>query len=761
METQREPERTYRSGENSSTASSFPPAVLAPINKNTDGFVKLLNLQRTFDGNGVPIPALRRISTTFPQHRMSAIIGPEGAGKSTLLACIAGIESVSSGHILVDSRPISALGRNDREGLRGRVIGYVSHHDHLVPSLDIADNIVFYADMTNTEIDRDRFRSLVRDFGLTDVLNEHPPALSLQQRLDVSIVRELLLDPPLLLVDEPGTDPSLPSLQRLMRFLAGDNRVTGRTIIYATSHASLSTFAENVFFMSEGDIVAQMNTPTPGAVAEAMKLLSAWDPAVAFKPVRRFMSQSEQKIFFPSDESPRQDLSVSSSSNNSTKPSGADVAKEPNSSLPQKGAGTWPLMSEALRERLHELRIATPPRDIDTQVSPQNATEPTINQPPKPAQQNITQPPQSIAPLPTQPSFGYSNNRSPSHQPFGFDLAQLAALIPSAGSVMPEDLDALDAALQRELNAQPDFTDPTSTTHAPRFIELPSSSDRTNSPSSPPPPPQQKAPSATTPPTADPSHTKPSLPYKEDIIDHPSDMASEEPTHLSNTVSDAQSAYADDSPSTNKHTHSSHHTASKDSEDVIVEGASMKSINEQIVRMKARLRAMAEQAERRLNTLDAARGHSMFEGKHYAGSYNVHTDSLGTAPVPLAKKNPSERNSGQFTDSDSERLEEFRKTDDKRWSHLMSIWAIKGIVPEQASTTSQSPLSSKDTETKASLHQYDNGIDNSAKTEEIPRPVSKRLQLIELMQKANELLIESDEELKKARLELGTDPQHP
>lgn len=598
----------------------FPAASLHPHPTFSPAIVKLVDAQRSFQVGQAIVPALRKVTASFPTGSISAVIGPDACGKSTLLACIAGQESLSSGHLYVDSRPMTALGRYEIDNLRGRTIGFASHRSSLVPSLTVAENIAFHADMTETEFSDERFNTLITAFELGSLIDCHPSELSLQQRYDVSVARELLLDPPLLLLDEPGRDPQSPGLQRLMRFLASDNRRHNRTVIFATSHPAVAAHASHVFFMAEGRIVAHMDDPTPDALSKAAAQLDSWDAATAFLPVKDMLSASQLKFFYGEVREPQL-------------PPSEERIWDGQSS---RGGNVWPAMPDTLRQRLQELRQDQGEGAAIGAPSPQGDKELKASAPS--AQASAMEAP---------PGLGHLTGGS--KDPANIDLAALSQLLGvpqqthSSARIIPLDDDATSAsgALVTSENAQNESDAPQD------------------------------------------ALAKNSDPAPKDDAPAPKDDAASASDSLDDDGTQAD--LEDDAPS-------------------------MADINRHIVRMKARLRTMAEQAERRLASMERSTD-----------------DPPQTSPPKPASRPRSTHGHSSALDND------------ERWEKLLSSFANS---PADAQSKEEEPA-------PAPAHE-DKDIDDQAR---------RRLELLKMMEKAQTLLRESDSELEEVRSELNRPSQ--
>lgn len=213
--------------------------------------IKLENISKHYNGTGV----LNNITLEIESESISILIGPSGCGKSTLIRIIAGLIEPSNGKTEINSVPVTGKNIN---GIR-KNIGYVIQEGGLFPHLSGYDNIVLaakYYKWKQNEIDA-RVKQLSELTGLDNVLLEkYPTQLSGGQRQRISLMRALMLDPQILLLDEP-----LGALDPLIRFdLQKDlkeifNKL-GKTVVMVTHDlAEAVYFGDKIILMAEGSIV--------------------------------------------------------------------------------------------------------------------------------------------------------------------------------------------------------------------------------------------------------------------------------------------------------------------------------------------------------------------------------------------------------------------------------------------------------------------------------------------------------------------------
>jgi putative ABC transport system ATP-binding protein len=160
------------------------------------------DLHKSYPGPEGPVPVLRGVTLSLDAGETLALTGESGSGKSTLLHLVAGLDAAEGGRILLDGYEVTALDDSGRARLRRSVVGIVFQQFNLIPSLDVAANIVFQARL-NGPPDPCELSQLARALGLEPQLRKYPEQLSGGQQQRVAIARALAARPKLILADEP------------------------------------------------------------------------------------------------------------------------------------------------------------------------------------------------------------------------------------------------------------------------------------------------------------------------------------------------------------------------------------------------------------------------------------------------------------------------------------------------------------------------------------------------------------------------------
>lgn len=220
--------------------------------------ISLQNVTKSYPADIRPIAAVDNVSLEIGAKEFIALRGPSGCGKSTLLALIGGLTSPSSGKVVVDGVDFGSLSASSRAEFRAQRIGFVFQMFHLLPYLDVLENVLVAA--TDVETSLPIARELLDKFGLSDRATHRPGQLSAGERQRVAMARALLNHPRLLLADEPTGNLDPASGAVILDHLSEFHR-DGGTVVLVTHDPVAADRGERVIAMSQGKIEAKMAAP--------------------------------------------------------------------------------------------------------------------------------------------------------------------------------------------------------------------------------------------------------------------------------------------------------------------------------------------------------------------------------------------------------------------------------------------------------------------------------------------------------------------
>lgn len=183
-----------------------------------------------------------------------AILGPSGSGKSTLLGLIAGLDSPSSGKIMIDGAEITSMSEDELAKLRSRKLGFVFQSFHLVPSLTAFENVIVPMEIAGAPDATSRANQLLNDVGLNARSHHYPSQLSGGEQQRIAIARAFANNPSILLADEPTGNLDTQNGQHVFDLLVKMNRERGTTLVLVTHEKELADQADRQIHLREGRI---------------------------------------------------------------------------------------------------------------------------------------------------------------------------------------------------------------------------------------------------------------------------------------------------------------------------------------------------------------------------------------------------------------------------------------------------------------------------------------------------------------------------
>ena len=230
---------------------------------------------KTYGTGETAVVALDDVSVEFPDGQFTAIMGPSGSGKSTLLHCLAGLDSLTAGRVLLGDTDLSTLNDRQLTLLRREQVGFVFQSFNLVPTLSAAENIRLPLTLAGTKPDPDWFEAIIETVGLSDRLAHRPSELSGGQQQRVAVARALVSKPAIVFADEPTGNLDSRSGADLLAFLRRARHELAQTIVMVTHDPVAASYADSAIFLADGHIVDVVDQPSAQSVLEHMKRLEA------------------------------------------------------------------------------------------------------------------------------------------------------------------------------------------------------------------------------------------------------------------------------------------------------------------------------------------------------------------------------------------------------------------------------------------------------------------------------------------------------
>ncbi len=223
-------------------------------------FVEFRDVSKMYQMGEVSVAAVRDMSFQIEQGEFVVIVGPSGAGKTTLLNMLGGMDSATSGTILLDGAEVSSFNRKQLTQYRRHDIGFVFQFYNLVQNLTARENVELASQICRDPLPADEVLAAV---GLEQRARNFPGQLSGGEQQRVAIARALAKNPKLLLCDEPTGALDYETGKAILKLLQDTCRTTGRTVVVVTHNSAFTAIADRVIHVREGSVAAVERNEAP------------------------------------------------------------------------------------------------------------------------------------------------------------------------------------------------------------------------------------------------------------------------------------------------------------------------------------------------------------------------------------------------------------------------------------------------------------------------------------------------------------------
>ncbi len=217
--------------------------------------LKIENLKKVYGSGETEVKALDDISFQVEEGEFIAIIGPSGSGKSTLLHSIAGLEKPTSGKVYFYDKDIYKMNKKELTILRRQKIGIIYQFYNLIPTLNVEENITLPIELDRKKIDTKKLDEIIKFLGLEKRKKHLPNELSGGQQQKVAIGRALMINPTIILADEPTGNLDSKSSEEIMQVLKKANKDYKQTIIMITHNLEIAKLADRIIKIEDGKII--------------------------------------------------------------------------------------------------------------------------------------------------------------------------------------------------------------------------------------------------------------------------------------------------------------------------------------------------------------------------------------------------------------------------------------------------------------------------------------------------------------------------
>jgi putative ABC transport system ATP-binding protein len=217
-------------------------------------------ITKSIDTGRHRVEILRGIDLEVPAGQFVAIMGASGSGKSTLLGLLAGLDTPTSGRIVIDGVDITGLNEDALALVRGRKIGFVFQSYQLIPTLTAEENVLLPHELTGGDVSAGMARAheLLTSVGLADRMDHYPVQLSGGEQQRVALARAFMVKPPILMADEPTGNLDSVNGSHVLNLLIELNRREATTLILVTHDQTLAARAGRIVTVSDGLITSDV-----------------------------------------------------------------------------------------------------------------------------------------------------------------------------------------------------------------------------------------------------------------------------------------------------------------------------------------------------------------------------------------------------------------------------------------------------------------------------------------------------------------------
>ena len=214
-------------------------------------YVEFNNVFKRYKMGEVVIPAADGVTFGVAKGEFAVVVGPSGAGKTTVLNILGGMDSCDEGQVLVDGNVVSGLNRRQLATYRRYDIGFVFQFYNLIQNLTAKENVELATQICKDPLEA---KTVLKDVGLSDRMNNFPSQLSGGEQQRVAIARALAKRPKLLLCDEPTGALDYNTGKMILKLLQDMCRINGKTVIVVTHNQAITPMADRIIRMRSGRV---------------------------------------------------------------------------------------------------------------------------------------------------------------------------------------------------------------------------------------------------------------------------------------------------------------------------------------------------------------------------------------------------------------------------------------------------------------------------------------------------------------------------
>jgi putative ABC transport system ATP-binding protein len=234
-----------------------------------------INASKIYGKDDSEVRALDDVTVDFALGQFTAIMGPSGSGKSTLMHCLAGLDALTSGRVLIGDTDLAQLDDKQLTSLRREKIGFIFQAYNLIPTLSALENITLPMDLGGVKPDQEWLDTVIDKMNLRNRLSHRPSELSGGQQQRVAVARALASRPQIIFADEPTGNLDSKTGAEILAFMKHAVTDLHQTIVMVTHDPVAAAYADRVIFLADGKVVDEIENPTSELVLDRMKRLGS------------------------------------------------------------------------------------------------------------------------------------------------------------------------------------------------------------------------------------------------------------------------------------------------------------------------------------------------------------------------------------------------------------------------------------------------------------------------------------------------------
>jgi putative ABC transport system ATP-binding protein len=217
--------------------------------------IEVRNVRKWIQNGSRRVEILKGINLSIPSGQFVAIVGASGSGKSTLLGLLAGLDTPSEGEIWLDGTPIHNLEEEALSAVRGQKLGFVFQSYQLIPTLTALENVLLPFELNLPGNGIPQARKLLDQVGLAERMDHYPVQLSGGEQQRVALARAFIVEPPIVMADEPTGNLDSINGQKILDLLLTRNSQAGTTLVLVTHDPQVAALAHRKIVLRDGLIV--------------------------------------------------------------------------------------------------------------------------------------------------------------------------------------------------------------------------------------------------------------------------------------------------------------------------------------------------------------------------------------------------------------------------------------------------------------------------------------------------------------------------